>query len=248
MPPDVNPTILAIETSTKACSVALLHDGDTQSLCEVGNNIHSQVLLEMVQSLQDKMGIKPSDYSAVAVGQGPGSFTGLRIGVGVAQGIAYGVNCPMIGLSSLDVLAYMASVDVSLNGASDHRVLAGIDARMGEVYWADYSIKSGAVQRVGEMRVGPPNSISSICEKTACSQTVLVGNAWSEYQFQFEDDFINEAHRLETLLYPHAAQLVQLASDSYAAGKWVDAMEFAPIYVRNDVAKKSNKPLPGKRI
>lgn len=239
--------MLAIETSTKACSVAVLHDGGVQSLCEVGNNIHSQVLLGMVQSLQSQIGLKPNDYDAVAVGQGPGSFTGLRIGVGVAQGIAYGVNCPMIGVPSLDVLANMAA-NLRPTADNEGRILAGIDARMGEIYWADYAVESSNVQRVGDMRVGPPSSISDVAVDADLNHVVLVGNAWGEYRHQFDERFISSAHCLESVLYPDATQLVKLARDNYAAGELISPMDFAPIYVRNDVAKKSSKPLPGKRV
>ena len=112
--------ILAIETATSSCSVALNHQEGVLVRHEVGNNVHSKVLLEMVQDVLNEAGLKADDIDAVAVGQGPGSFTGLRIGVGVAQGIAYGIDAPMIGLSSLDALANQAP--------NDGRIIAGIDA------------------------------------------------------------------------------------------------------------------------
>jgi len=121
------PVLLAIETATSSCSAALSVDGEVCERIEVGQNIHSQVLLSMINELFQESALEVGQLDAVAVGQGPGSFTGLRIGIGVAQGIAYGADCPMIGVSSLDALA--------LQAATDGRVLATIDARMGEIYW-----------------------------------------------------------------------------------------------------------------
>ena len=117
--------ILALETATSCCSVALRIDGDIVQRSEVGNNIHSKVLLGMVESLLLEASITAQNIEAVAVGQGPGSFTGLRIGVGVGQGLAFGANCPMIGVSSLDALALQAQ--------RSGPVISAIDARMGEV-------------------------------------------------------------------------------------------------------------------
>ena len=100
--------ILAIETATSSCSAALRIDGEVVIRNEIGNNLHSQVLLGMVESLLVQAKLDAQALEAVAVGQGPGSFTGLRIGVGVGQGLAFGANCPMIGVSSLDALALQA--------------------------------------------------------------------------------------------------------------------------------------------
>ena len=103
-----NPVILAIETATSRCSVALCYQAHTYTRDQVGNNVHSKVLLGMVSEVLAQAGISASGIDAVAVGQGPGSFTGLRIGVGVAQGIAYGADVPMVGISSLDALAVIS--------------------------------------------------------------------------------------------------------------------------------------------
>ena len=122
---DIN--ILAIETATSSCSVALSVGDLMFERSEIGNNIHSQKLLSMIEAVLSESQINVSDLNAVAVGQGPGFFTGLRIGIGVAQGIAYGVNCKMLGISSLAALAQQA--------LDKGYVIAGIDARMNEVYW-----------------------------------------------------------------------------------------------------------------
>lgn len=260
MSSNLNPTILAIETATKACSVALSHNGNVSSCSEVGNNIHSQVLLDMVRSLYAELGIESSDLDAVAVGQGPGSFTGLRIGVGVAQGIAYGSGCPMIGVSSLDILAQgvLAASDVDFN----NRLIAGIDARMGELYWAEYLHSDGDMSRMSAMQVSPPEHFTSAAflesslgldgDESLASESqkkiLLAGNAWSEYDQRLDAGFKRGTMSLDDVIYPDAAQLLVIAIRQYALGDLINALEFAPIYVRNDVAKKSTKPLPGRRV
>ena len=228
------PTILAIETATACCSVALSHQGELSERSLVGNNVHSQVLLEMVQDLLQLAAISVNDLDAVAVGQGPGSFTGLRIGVGVAQGIAYGADCPMIAVSSLDALAIRAP--------SDGVVLAGIDARMGEVYWAEYSKNLNVLERLSELQVSPPEDIAaSTCASTKSPVAVqLVGNAWQEYKGQLSADLSQLSPNSE-VEFPSAGGLMPLAIPGFEQGKMISAKEFAPEYVRNDVAKKTAK-------
>lgn len=219
------PNIIAIETATSACSVALCCADKIFSRSEIGNNIHSKVLLEMVNSVLCEAGIDAKSIDAVAVGQGPGSFTGLRIGIGVAQGLAYGAACPMIGISSLDALA--------MQSTSGGTVLAGIDARMGEVYWARY-LKGGVeLSRQGEVCVSPPTEIQS---EIRCT---LVGNAWGEYKNQLNSDLLEKANHLKQIIYPNATALLELSIPKYKAKSWVSALGFVPEYVRNNVAKKS---------
>jgi len=220
------PTILAIETATSSCSAALSKDGMVLEQAEVGSNVHSKVLLEMVNALFDEFAISVADLHAVAVGQGPGSFTGLRIGVGVGQGIAYGANCPMIGVSSLDALGMQSDK----NG----RIIAGIDARMGEIYWCEYEKHQDQLTRISSLQVTPPNEVS-------CSENVyLVGNAWSEYQDSLSDDLKARSEQLQNVVYPSAQALLTVAETRYANGDRISAAEFAPIYVRDNVAKKPN--------
>ena len=230
--------ILAIETATSSCSVALRINDEVTERSKVGNNVHSQVLLEMVQDLLSQAQISAQALDAVAVGQGPGSFTGLRIGVGVGQGLAFGAKCPMIGVSSLDALA--------LQALSDGVVIAAIDARMGEVYWCEYQKKGSHIIRLQELNVTSP---AEVCVSNELETSIsLVGNAWATYQ----DDFValNPANVLLqelVVVYPSAGALLLLAEEKYLRRDWVSAAAFAPIYVRDDVAKKSTKQLPGRR-
>lgn len=241
--PNKQPNILAIETATAACSVALLCSGQVHSASEVGTNIHSKRLLDMVQTVLHEAELKPSDLDAIAVGQGPGSFTGLRIGIGAAQGIAYGASCPMIGITSLAALA-VASKESGL-------VIAALDARMGEVYWAAYTkAKQSDAQRVqniemiGEVGLLAPialrQQVDAIANKHDSSASLL-GNAWKEYAQELGDDFFFRHTVVGDLIYPHAEHLLPLAVDRFLAGDTISPGKFVAQYVRNDVAKKASK-------
>jgi tRNA threonylcarbamoyladenosine biosynthesis protein TsaB len=219
--------ILAIETATSSCSVALSAAGQVLSRTEVGSNIHSQVVLQMVREVLDEAELRVKELEAVAVGQGPGSFTGLRIGVGVAQGIAYGAACSMIGVSSLDALANQA--------AGLGPVIAAIDARMGEVYWCEYIKSAGTVTRQCQLQVSAPQRLTSVAQ----SDVQLVGNAWEEYKGQFNAELLARATVDTSQVYPSAVSMLELAKQSFAQGHIINPVDFAPEYVRNNVAKKS---------
>jgi len=246
-----NAKILAIETATNACSVALGFAGQTFHRQAVGNNIHSQLLLGMVEEILQEGGLPARDIDAVAVGKGPGSFTGLRIGVGVAQGLAYGAGCPMIGVSSLDALAHMSVLE---NGTDDlfletklaGKLLAGTDARMGEIYWCCYKREEAQQhqkwQALQDQVVTKPAGLQVPNDE----KLILVGNAWEAYRSELGEEFFNNAVHLEHLLFPDALGVMALAEEKYLCGDWQAAVDFAPDYVRNNVAKKSQKPRPGK--
>ncbi len=226
--------ILAIETASSSCSVALRVGGKVQEQSEVGNNVHSGVLLDMVDQLLKLANLNAQDLDAVAVGQGPGSFTGLRIGVGVGQGLAFGAQCPMIGVSSLDALAMQSS--------HDGTIIAMLDARMGEVYWCEYQKENDKIERIVDLQVSPPSSVLSAADKLS-----VIGNAWDVYAGDFSLLAQKSELTVMELTYPSAGALLSLAELKYDQKDWIDAAAFAPIYVRNDVAKKSSKKLPGRR-
>lgn len=226
------PIILAIETATSACSVAICGRNKAIARSQTGNNIHSQVLLKMVSDVLQEAQIQIAQLDAIAVGQGPGSFTGLRIGIGVAQGLAYGAQCPMIGVSSLDALA---------NQADSGHIIAAIDARMGEAYWAEYQKEGAELRRDTELQVSPPSAIRS----AGPTEVTLVGNAWSEYQDQFDAELMERASLMATQQFPDAKSLLELAGQSFARGDLIEPAMFAPEYVRDDVAKKAS---PKKQI
>lgn len=237
-------TILAIETATANCSVALQYGDNVIQVSQQGNNIHSQVLLDMVDKVLNQAGITVSDLDALAVGQGPGSFTGLRIGAGVAQGLAYGAKCPMLGVSSLAALTIQAVKQKKISG----KVLAAIDARMNEVYWALYNIQSDNIadelELVSETQVSEPSEIKidALNIDLSNSDISLLGNAWKAYPQEFDQDLMTKAMQFEDYIFPEAKGVLTVAQSMFARGEIIGPVDFTLEYVRNNVAVKSNKP------
>lgn len=128
-------TFIALDASTEACSVAVVKGSQCWSLCSNTPQFHAQQLLPFIDQLLHQAGLTTDQLDFVACSQGPGSFTGLRIGLGVAQGLAFGAGIPMVGVSSLAALAKTAALELT---APVDTVLTVLDARMGEIYWALY--------------------------------------------------------------------------------------------------------------
>ncbi|MGH1543344.1 MAG: tRNA (adenosine(37)-N6)-threonylcarbamoyltransferase complex dimerization subunit type 1 TsaB [Arenicella sp.] len=241
------PVTLAIETATNACSVALSIENELEQKYVEGNNVHSQKLLAMVDELMAGASCSLSDIELIAVGVGPGSFTGLRIGVGVAQGLAYSHDLPVCAVSSLQALALSSAEQLPAVSA----FMVGLDARMSEIYIGDFvrSSKSANVVLSNDYRVLKPENIM-LDDKILSSDIAFVGNAWSVYKARFSDIVLRgmkAGHIVEE--FPQAHYIAQQAMLDYAAGKAIDCKDLKPHYVRNDVAKKSLKnPLLGSGV
>lgn len=205
--------ILAIETSSELASCALLNGDTVLSRQSTGVRTHSQSILPMVQELLAEAGLALKDLDAIAFGAGPGSFTGVRTACGIAQGLAFGSGLPAIPVVTL---AAMALACRQRTGAAD--VLAVLDARMGEVYWAQYRYADGW-QTVIEPALCAPDGVASIGPVTACGNG-LPGSELAD-------------------VMPHAAQVAQLAALEFAAGRTVSAAHAQPIYLRNKIAYTS---------
>ena len=215
-------TILAIETSSELASAALLHKGVTSSRQTAGVSTHSQNILPMVQALLQDAGITLRDCDAIAFGAGPGSFTGVRTACGIAQGLAYGVDKPLLPTVTLLALAQACHEQT---GATD--VLAVLDARMGEVYWAQYRYADG-----WQTVIAP--SLSSAREVQPQGEVSACGNGLQAYA----DDFAAQpffASALKDML-PQAEQIASLGAIAYAKGQAVVASAAEPLYLRNKVA------------
>src|SRR3989338_7200618 len=150
--------VLALDTSTEYCSVALWRDGAVIGHCELVGQKHSEVLIEMVDSLLRDAGVKLTQLDGIAFGMGPGSFTGVRIACGAAQGLALGANLPVAGVCTLQALA---------EASGKPRVIAALDARMGEIYHAAYEKREGAWVALSEPRLCKPEEAPP-----------LPGNGW----------------------------------------------------------------------
>lgn len=230
-----NAKILAIDTSTENCSVALMFDNQCITRSEVAPRDHTKKILPMVDEVLREAGLKLTDLDALAYGQGPGSFTGVRIGIGIAQGLAFGAELPMIGISTLKAMA-----QGSYRIAKVQNVAVAIDARMSEVYWAQYQrLNDGNWQSIGEEAVMPPQEI---VEALQDDQTVWTeaGTGWAAYDELAQVKFV---HQKGEILYPEAEDIAFLAQYSFAKNEVVDADSATPVYLRDKVAWKK---LPGR--
>jgi tRNA threonylcarbamoyladenosine biosynthesis protein TsaB len=222
------PTILAIETSTEQASAALWQDARVTQKEITGVQTHSQTLLPMVQELLKEAGIGLSQCDAIAFGSGPGSFTGVRTACGVAQGLAFGCDLPVVPIVTLLAMAQACREEC---GVDD--VLVVLDARMGEVYWAQYRYADGW-QTVLEPRLSAPSVVAANGEAVVC------GNGLAAYP----EAFANLVARAKyPHIMPHAMHVAALAHDAYAAGGAVAARDAQPLYVRDKVALTTEERL-----
>jgi tRNA threonylcarbamoyladenosine biosynthesis protein TsaB len=221
------PIILAIETSAELASCALLTGEHVLARESSGVRTHSQSVLPMVQELLAEAGLKLGQVDAIAFGAGPGSFTGVRTACGVAQGLAYGADLPVLPMVTLEA---MAAACRARSGATE--VLAVLDARMGEVYWAQYRYDNGWREIVAPCLSAPQDVAPLPAEGLhAC------GNGFKEYA----DAFAGKPFAQDAILdiVPHARELALLAVTALAAGQGVPAAQAQPIYLRNKVAYTS---------
>ncbi|MDB5790576.1 MAG: tRNA threonylcarbamoyladenosine biosynthesis protein TsaB [Massilia sp.] len=223
------PIILAIETSSELASCALL--GSVAAGASVlsresgGVRTHSQSVLPMVQDLLREAGITLADVEAIAFGAGPGSFTGVRTACGVAQGLAFGAGLPVVPLVTLEA---MAEACRARSGASE--VLAVLDARMGEVYWAQYRHAGGAWQVVLAPSLSSPDAV----QPASADGLAACGNGFAAYPDAFAGKAF--AQDADTSIVPHACDMAPLAAAALAAGQGVPAAQAQPLYLRNKIA------------
>lgn len=209
----------ALETSTEWCSVALWVDGEARGIEQRAGNRHAELVLPMLERLLASAGISIAQLDAVAYGAGPGSFTGLRLACGAAQGLAFARGLPVADISTLEAMAEEC-------GAT--RVVACLDARMHEVYYSAIE-KDGVRWRevIPAQCVAPASApVPEGEDWTAC------GNGLSVY----EDLFRNRFARRMPEVHPSAMAVARLAASRFAAGEGVDAALAAPDYVREKVA------------
>ena len=228
--------ILAIDTATEACSVALWNDGTTFAHFELCPREHTQRILPLVRAALADAEVTLTDLDALAFGRGPGSFTGVRIGIGIAQGLALGAELPMIGVSTL---ATMAQGALRKTGAT--RVLAAIDARMGEVYWAEYQRDADGVWHGEETEaVLKPEAVSDRLQQLD-GNWAMVGTGWGAWPELAANSPVTLTDG--EMLLPTAEDMLPIARQLFAAQKWVAVEQAEPVYLRNEVAWKK---LPGR--
>ena len=229
----MTPKILAIDTSSEACTVALSNGTDNLYRYTDEPRKHAEMVLPMVEALLAETELALSALDGIAFGRGPGAFTGLRIAAGMVQGLAFGAELPVIPVSSLAVLAHRAWREYGFE-----QLHAAFDARMGEVYWGSYQVKEyGQAQLVGEEAVCKPDEVAAATGITAQPGWYGVGSGWC-YQKLLEI-VTGPLQQCEPSLLPHGLDLLALGQTGFSAGNLISAEQVAPVYLRNNVAAKA---------
>ena len=211
--------ILALETATDPGSVALWRHGEVMARSCPDGLSNSETLLPLAASLLSEAGLRMADVQGIAFGAGPGSFTGLRVACGAAQGLAVARDLPLLGVGTLDAMA------ASCGGG---RVIVALDARMGEVYYACY--ENGVL--CGEVGVYPPAAVPL----PGSGGWLACGNGLNAYPV-LRERLAPRVDRWRDEVMPSAAAVVRLAAPRMESGERIDPADAAPLYVRNKVAK-----------
>ncbi|MGN0006678.1 MAG: tRNA (adenosine(37)-N6)-threonylcarbamoyltransferase complex dimerization subunit type 1 TsaB [Alistipes sp.] len=229
--------ILCIETGTDICSVGIAKDGELVSLRESDEGRdHAKKVGVFVDELLHETGVAPDDLDAVAVGKGPGSYTGLRIGVSFAKGLCYGIGKPLIAVDSLASLAAVAREDYEAGiidvGQWDEALLCPmVDARRMEVY-AQVFDTSGAARSEVSAEVVTSESFAEY--RRACSEFVIFGSGAAKCA-----NVLRDATAVSVL--PSVRGMVSLAERAFVAGEFADVAYFEPFYLKDFVVTTSKK-------
>lgn len=239
--------LLALDTSAAGCSAALWLGSAEAGLAyerfEIAPRGHTRLLMPMVRSLLQEHGLEPADLDAVAFACGPGSFTGLRIATGVVQGLAWGLNIPVIPVSSLAAVALDALTEAG--ATQGQRVAVAFDARMGEVYWGCYQLLDGAPVLLGKERVCAPSALAMEAADSSAGDAgwLGAGSGWALSE-QMPEAVTSALVALPSIdLVPRAACVARLAAKQFAAGAGVSAQQAQPVYLRDEVTWQK---LPGR--
>jgi tRNA threonylcarbamoyladenosine biosynthesis protein TsaB len=216
--------LLAIDTATERCSVALRVGGRTIERSIELPRGHADLVLPMVDDVLKEGGLQLRDLDGIAYGRGPGGFTGVRIAVGVVQGLAFGADLPTVGISNLAAVAQQVARE-------GDRILVCMDARMDQVYWSVFARESGheLVTALAPERVDAPDAVID------GDYTVLAGTGFKAY-CQLESRLTQPNRKIAETVLPRAADIALLAETEFRAGRAKPAAEAEPVYVRDQVA------------
>ena len=220
--------ILALDTSTEYCSVALWRDGTVDARDVHAGQRHSELLLPMLDELLRRHGLAARDLDGIAFGEGPGSFTGLRIGCGVTQGLAFGAGLPVVGVSTLLALA---------EAARPERAVCCLDARMGEIYHAAYvrSDPGWKTQHAPSLCAPAEAPLLPAGAWTGC------GSGFAAHEAALKARYRERLSAIMPQVFPHARDIARLAAREFEAGHAVAAERAVPVYIRDRVALKTDE-------
>lgn len=237
--------ILAFDTSTEYCSVALWQDGFVIEQSELVGQKHSERLMEMLDEVLHEADVKLAQVDGIAFGMGPGSFTGVRIACGVTQGLALGANLQVVGVCTLQALAV---------ASAKPRVIAALDARMGELYLAAYEQRDGAWITVVEPCLCKPNDapkVGNLLSAKADAELTPpqvtggdwfgIGSGFAMHGAVLEEKYAGQLRGADGAAVPQAAAIAAFGATQFALGRGVDAALALPLYLRDKVALKTHE-------
>lgn len=233
--------ILAIDTATEACSVALYQqagsaDGETLAYFELCDRQHTQRILPMVQQMLAQAELSLNQLDALAFGCGPGSFTGVRIAIGIAQGLAFAADLPLLPVSTLQTMAQGAWRD---NGAT--QVLAAIDARMGEVYWGEFIREENPLWCGEETEAVLKPEQVRLSATAPAGRWASVGTGWQAYPQLLSSTAVEVV--AGNILLPRAEDMLPIALAAWQQDRGIAPELAEPTYLRNELTWKK---LPGR--
>lgn len=215
--------LLAFETATEACSVAVYVEGEVRERFEIAPRRHAELALPWAEALLGEAGVAKSQLDAIAVGRGPGAFTGVRLAVALAQGIALALDRPVLPVSTLATLAM---------GATGARVIAAIDARMGEVYLGSFERSGDALRPLAEEVVVNP-ALAVLPQGTGWRG---VGTGFDAAGGALRDRLGGVLAGVDAAALPRAADVARLAAAAFARGEGIAPERLEPAYLRDNVA------------
>lgn len=228
------PTVLAIDTTAGLCSVAMLGPRGAARRAEPMTHGHSRHVLGLVRAVLDEACVTPGEVAAIGFGSGPGSFTGLRIACGVAQGLGFGWSVPLVPVDAMRTLALQASIEAPDSAAP---VLVALDLRMGEVCVAAFDrFDAGAwpAPSAGPVLASPERAVETF--EAHDGMPLLAGDGFDAYPVLRDWAGRRGAARAPTAIQPDASAVARLAQAGLRAGRAVDAGRAAPTYLRDKVA------------
>ena len=230
--------ILAFDTATDACSCAVMDSGTIVSEHAVAPRLHTDLLLPMIDSVLAEAGVGLRSLDAIAFGRGPGSFTGLRIGCAVAQGLGLGADCPLVPVSTLQTVAAGMR-----RWRKTRRVLVAFDARMGEVYWGGFRWDGRGMAPVFDESVVAPHAV----RVPARGAWAAAGPGWAAYRDVLGKAVADRLGRppgpVDAARLPDAVDMLDPALVALGAGRAVAPEDAAPVYLRSNVARAAPKRL-----
>ena len=225
--------ILAIDTTTTACSAALHTGRDLIAKCKIIERSHTKLILPMIDEVLSDGGLTLSQITCIAFTAGPGSFTGIRIGFGIVQGLAFGADIPVLPVSSLETLAYTAIRKLQIK--NNIYIVPMLDARMSEIYWAQFSYDSGILTRANPDCVSAPETLKN----EITNRSIMIGDGLN-YNERISKEFTDAEH---INLYPEAQDVFNIAQPLIRENAVIDIRNANPIYLRNQIMWEKRKKL-----